>query len=464
MIAVSHGNLTAIFHKLLIKLRAGYAHSRKDTWCRAIEKLRPSTKHPKESRKFLGEQAVGGASSRERHHLSVAVAPNQELSFWHENDRKRDWVSMHQELGEIMGGKRRGELDPNRIHGATAEEREKSLEELIDQTPGPRREKFTLCRTIAKSGFQTEFDHISDTWGVERLNRVNNLEDLTAASREPPSEATGVDTEEHHAKKMMHLEQFVPMTSDELGEHDQNLGQLQVFADVGFTLEHAKSFLDIPLFQQFPRLRDMKHQVSLLDHQILGIAWMVKKLERAPRSVILADTMGLGKTIQSICTYLAVLRARLLCDPAKVEEKYGPDGICCIIVPSGLVNQWEADIRQILPDTIQVQVYGRDTKAKLSRSDPFFVSPGRKCERVLLCSLDTLVSRHSQTNWEKLSARDRISEVWDNAEVNINGLVWFRIIDEAHNLKAGEASPRFTMVQNLSTFLLCCIDRVADYQ
>lgn len=79
-------------------------------------------------------------------------------------------------------------------------------------------------------------------------------------------------------------------------------------------------------------------QTSLLSHQLTAVAWMVKReLDRdKPFGGILADTMGLGKTVMSL--------ACILGNPADDEHIAKFCKATLVIVPSKeIASQWEAE-------------------------------------------------------------------------------------------------------------------------
>lgn len=94
-------------------------------------------------------------------------------------------------------------------------------------------------------------------------------------------------------------------------------------------------------------------QATLRPYQERGYSWMYRNL-RIGFGSILADDMGLGKTLQAITLILKLK-----------EESALTDKHVLIVVPTGLLTNWMAEIKRFAP-SLKVQVYhgtARDLKA-----------------------------------------------------------------------------------------------------
>ncbi|KZO98477.1 hypothetical protein CALVIDRAFT_24180 [Calocera viscosa TUFC12733] len=99
-------------------------------------------------------------------------------------------------------------------------------------------------------------------------------------------------------------------------------------------------------------------QISLLPHQIIGVAWMYEQ-ETSKRighyGGILADEMGLGKTVQMIATMM-VNR------PVEGKEKG-----TLIVCPVGLLDQWKSEIETKTTGLCKLYVHHGPNRTKSHR-------------------------------------------------------------------------------------------------
>ncbi|KAL8735334.1 MAG: hypothetical protein Q9166_000879 [cf. Caloplaca sp. 2 TL-2023] len=162
----------------------------------------------------------------------------------------------------------------------------------------------------------------------------------------------------------------------------------------------------------------------LMEHQKLGLAWMKSMEEGSNKGGILADGMGLGKTIQAI----ALMASRRSTDPNRKTT--------LIIAPVALMKQWEREIRMKL----KLQREHRLTTYILHGSGRQTYWEDLKTYDVVLTTFGTLstelkrketIDRAKATNpnWVPITRADRLPLLGEECK-------WYRvIIDEAQCIK-----------------------------
>jgi len=136
--------------------------------------------------------------------------------------------------------------------------------------------------------------------------------------------------------------------------------------------ENRKQVLELPRDRKAIFPRALRKDVSLKQHQKIGVAWLQHLWANIPdhcRGALLADDMGLGKTLQ-ILTFVA----RILEDDPKIDP-------ILIIAPVSLLDNWKEELEKFFMAGAMpvLTLYGDDLSAKkLSKSeiDPQLINEG----------------------------------------------------------------------------------------
>lgn len=163
---------------------------------------------------------------------------------------------------------------------------------------------------------------------------------------------------------------------------------------------------------------------ELMPHQRVGLTWLVKQEKSDKKGALLADTMGLGKTIQALALMLA---HRSNNDSRKTT---------LIVAPLALLKQWEAEIRQKVERHYRLKTFiyhGQNkkgmTSAKLMKYD------------VVLTTYGTVGQEFRRKRTHGILAADAM---------------FYRIIlDEAHNIKNRRSTTSEAVCKIKGTYRIC---------
>ncbi|KAI1861459.1 uncharacterized protein JN550_010839 [Neoarthrinium moseri] len=165
---------------------------------------------------------------------------------------------------------------------------------------------------------------------------------------------------------------------------------------------------------------------KLMPHQRVGLTWLINQEESSAKGGILADTMGLGKTIQA----LALILARPSNDCAHKTT--------LIVAPLALLRQWEREIEDKVKFGHKLKtviVHGQKKKsmtvAKLLSYD------------VVLTTYGTIASEHNPRKNSK------------NNKVLLSTRFHRIILDEAHNIKNEKSKSARAISSMRADYRLC---------
>lgn len=162
--------------------------------------------------------------------------------------------------------------------------------------------------------------------------------------------------------------------------------------------------------------------ITLLPHQIRGLAWLLKQEDSKVKGGILADDMGLGKTIQSISLLLSNPMPSSKTHSTEEREKYLKEHKIhsdthrgtLIVAPLALIKQWEKEIKDKTDGRFRVLVHHGPARTRSGKD--------LKAYDVVVTTPQVLVSEH----------KDSVPD----ALIGCLDVKWWRvIIDEAHTIK-----------------------------
>ncbi|KAI9674520.1 MAG: hypothetical protein M1817_001858 [Caeruleum heppii] len=166
---------------------------------------------------------------------------------------------------------------------------------------------------------------------------------------------------------------------------------------------------------------------ALLDHQILGVDWMVNDKElgdKGPRGGLLADAMGLGKTMQVIATIVS--------NPPPAEAS-GAARVTLIIAPTALLRQWKEEIESHTAEgVIRVHIHHGGQKLQTLRQLSEY--------DVVITSYSTIAFSHPSPKRPGRGMSQAEVEEWWEEQWSKRGMFhrtkfWRVCIDESHYIK-----------------------------
>ncbi|OAF59144.1 hypothetical protein VC83_04324 [Pseudogymnoascus destructans] len=170
-------------------------------------------------------------------------------------------------------------------------------------------------------------------------------------------------------------------------------------------------------------------KTPLYHHQLLAADWMVKRelsLDR-PHGCLLADAMGLGKTVSTLATMVR--------NPPAEKDITAMRKATLIVVPASLLSQWEAEIKVHVDEKIFQKVMPYKSSSRISTN---ILSD---CDIVLMSFTEVANSWPFPSSVEdKADTRLLGEDEWANNRNSLKGdlqrVKWYRIVlDEAQAIK-----------------------------
>ncbi|KAJ3524907.1 hypothetical protein NMY22_g10804 [Coprinellus aureogranulatus] len=163
-----------------------------------------------------------------------------------------------------------------------------------------------------------------------------------------------------HGDFHINYDKETPLRAIDIGGPNQ---EQRIAEFVSKEIDNNTQGLDVANARKYLGLKDKKSilpgtEFRLLDHQAIGVAWMVKmETERKEKGGILADDMGLGKTVQMIA-----LMAKNQPTPNDSDRS------TLIVVPAALMQQWKDEIETKTNGLFEAHIHhGKDKLKKSSQ-------------------------------------------------------------------------------------------------
>ena len=188
---------------------------------------------------------------------------------------------------------------------------------------------------------------------------------------------------------------------------------------------------------------------TLYHHQLLGAQWMLSRelAEQAPYGGILADGMGLGKTVQTL--------ACMVGNPPSIDDWRRKIKATLIVVPSAVIQQWYEEIRL----HVKPECFPKVMHYKSSSNIPVEVLQDLD---IVLVSYNTVMR---QFPFPDQKAREAIALMgypkWLKKAMkelgDLHRVQWYRVVlDEAHAIKNNSARTSLAC-QNLKSVYRWCL-------
>ncbi|XP_014275911.1 transcription termination factor 2 isoform X2 [Halyomorpha halys] len=161
------------------------------------------------------------------------------------------------------------------------------------------------------------------------------------------------EKEKNPKKSSHHLPSIIDLTKDHMNVNEMGKKALETHTkqqtETVKTLERLHKFLRKSDVQQTTE-QPQGLKVSLLPHQLVGLAWLEKREKEKPAGGILADDMGLGKTLTLISLILKSKQAGSNSDNEvssddELERRHLKKGNTLVICPASVMDQWAEEIK-----------------------------------------------------------------------------------------------------------------------
>ncbi|KAF5626630.1 hypothetical protein F25303_11053 [Fusarium sp. NRRL 25303] len=188
----------------------------------------------------------------------------------------------------------------------------------------------------------------------------------------------------------------------------------------------------------FKKLTDVagnEYYLSELFHAVTRDISLFRQAEASIKGGILAEEMGLGKTLEVLGLILLHQRSRpLIQSEYESQAKLTPSGATLIVTPPSLKDQWASEIARHAPG-LSVKVY--EGRKRISEADEQKVTDELAGHDIILTTYSVLSSElHFATAPPERSRRH--ARVYDRPKSPLVQISWWRIcLDEAQMIESG---------------------------
>ncbi|CZR39368.1 uncharacterized protein FPRO_04265 [Fusarium proliferatum ET1] len=188
----------------------------------------------------------------------------------------------------------------------------------------------------------------------------------------------------------------------------------------------------------FKKLTDVagnEYYLSELFHAVTRDISLFQQAEASIKGGILAEEMGLGKTLEVLGLILLHQRSRpLIQSEYESQAKLTPSGATLIVTPPSLKDQWASEIARHAPG-LSVKVY--EGRKRISEADEQKVTDELAGHDIILTTYSVLSSElHFATAPPERSRRH--ARVYDRPKSPLVQISWWRIcLDEAQMIESG---------------------------